>query len=283
MLKDQLEVISGINFNNIWNWLAGPIAGIEKWLIDHGLSHNPQGTMMIKIRDGMASFFEFQETWEFGTIMRRIFSVAGSLFIGIISVVFMTFFFLFEKGLIRKFILALVPNAYFEFIITVFLKIEKLLTNYLIGLVFQCLAIFTLSALGLSILGLKYAITIAVFAAVANLVPYLGPLAGGMFAIIIAISTNHFEDAESYSILLMKVILVFSLVKLNDDMIVQPVIFSKSVRAHPLEIFIVIFAGATLAGIVGMIAAIPVYTIIRVSALELTKGFREYHIFKLKN
>jgi predicted PurR-regulated permease PerM len=65
-----------------------------------------------------------------------------------------------------------------------------------------------------------------------------------------------------------------------DNIVLQPLIFSKSVKAHPLEIFIIIFAGATLAGIPGMIAAIPVYTILRVSAVELYAGYKQYHIFR---
>ncbi|MCK5372671.1 MAG: AI-2E family transporter, partial [Cyclobacteriaceae bacterium] len=74
---------------------------------------------------------------------------------------------------------------------------------------------------------------------------------------------------------------VFAIVQLTDNVILQPLIFSKSVKAHPLEIFIIIFAGATLAGVVGMIAAIPVYTIIRVFVMEIYSGYKSYHIFKV--
>jgi predicted PurR-regulated permease PerM len=73
---------------------------------------------------------------------------------------------------------------------------------------------------------------------------------------------------------------VFATVQVVDNIFLQPMIFSKSVKAHPLEIFIVIFAGATLAGIPGMIAAIPGYTVIRVSVMEIYRGYKSYHIFK---
>ena len=94
---------------------------------------------------------------------------------------------------------------------------------------------------------------------------------------------------SEYLFLVLKVVSVFATVQLVDNLVLQPVIFSKSVKAHPLEIFIIIFAGATLGksisggaggGIVGMIAAIPTYTILRVSAMELYTGYRKYSIFK---
>ncbi len=75
---------------------------------------------------------------------------------------------------------------------------------------------------------------------------------------------------------------MFAVIQLTDNLLLQPLIFSKSVKAHPLEIFIIIFAGATVAGIPGMIAAIPVYTVVRVLAMEFYRGYKSYHIFKIK-
>ena len=153
----------------------------------------------------------------------------------------------------------------------------------MVGLLIQMLSIFTLASLGLSLLGIKFAITIAIFAAVANLIPYLGPMLGAFFGIIVSISTSGviLDTPNDYLLLIFKIIVVFSIVQLFDNLVFQPLIFSKSVKAHPLEIFVVIFAGATLGGIVGMIAAIPVYTILRVSVIELVSGYKQYKIFKL--
>ena len=72
------------------------------------------------------------------------------------------------------------------------------------------------------------------------------------------------------------------MVQVTDNVLLQPLIFSKSVKAHPLEIFVIIFAGAKIAGIPGMIFAIPVYTIFRVSILEFFNGYKSYKIFKIK-
>ncbi len=283
LIRDQIEIIAGFDFNNVWNWIAGPVSHVETWLINHGIVNYQKGTLLTKMQHGFLNALRGSDTWEPGIILQSIFTVAGSFFIGVISVLFISFFFLYEKGLIRKFILALVPNAYFEVVITVFSKIEKLLTNYLIGLLVQCVSIFALASIGLSVIGMKYSMTIAAFVAIANVVPYLGPLLGGIFAVVIAISSNNYQLANEYFILVIKIFSVFVLIKIIDDTVIQPMIFSKSVRAHPLEIFIIIFVGATIGGIFGMIAAVPVYTIVRVSVYELTNGFRQYHVFKVKN
>ncbi|HAA15475.1 MAG TPA: AI-2E family transporter [Cytophagales bacterium] len=222
-------------------------------------------------------------SFDFSNFLTSLLSITGSVLLGILAVSFITFFFLLEKGLVRRNIISLIPNRYFEVSIAGLYKIERLLSNYLIGLLIQMTTIFTLASIGLSIVGVKYAMTVALFAAVANLIPYAGPLLGGIFGIIVGISTStDLNTTSEYLWLVFFVFLVFSLVQLADNIVIQPLIFSKSVKAHPLEIFIIIFAGATLGGIAGMIIAIPFYTVIRVSVKELYEGYRSYHIFKTK-
>ena len=217
------------------------------------------------------------------SILNSLISITGSVLLGLLAVTFITFFFLLQKGLVRRNLISLIPNRYFEVSIAALYKIERLLSNYLLGLLIQMTTIFTLASIGLSIVGVKYAMTIALFAAVANLIPYAGPLLGGLFGILVGMSTStDLVTTNDYWLLILKVGIVFSLVQLSDNLVIQPLIFSKSVKAHPLEIFIIIFAGATLGGIMGMIIAIPVYTVIRVSVKELYEGYRSYYIFKTK-
>ena len=105
---------------------------------------------------------------------------------------------------------------------------------------------------------------------------------GASFGIIVAlsISGDAFMSTESI-FLVLKILAVFAVVQTTDNIVLQPLIFSKSVKAHPLEIFVIIFAGANIAGIPGMIAAIPAYTILRVSIMEIMGGLRKYQIFKI--
>ena len=145
------------------------------------------------------------------------------------------------------------------------------------------ISIFTLASIGLSLIGVKYALTIALFAAVANLIPYLGPIMGSVFGILVAVTiTPGLEGFNAYLFMVLKIVSVFAVVQILDNILLQPIIFSKSVKAHPLEIFIVIFAGANLAGILGMILAIPIYTILRVCFVEFYTGSRQYRIFKIQ-
>ena len=200
-----------------------------------------------------------------------------------LAVLFITFFILYEKGGIRRYLLSLVPNRYFEVTIVAVTKIERMLSNYLLGILLQMISIFTVAAFGLILVGVDYAITIAVFAAVMNLVPFLGPMMGALFGLIVGISTNSElaeANSELYLILMGKIIAVFAVVQLADNLFLQPLIFSKSVQAHPLEIFLIVFVGANLAGAVGMILAIPTYTILKVSFTEFFKGYKQYRIFR---
>ena len=186
-------------------------------------------------------------------------------------------------GPIRKKLISLIPNKYFEVTIAALNKIERLLSNYLLGLFLQMIAIFSLASIGLSVIGVKYAITIAMFAALANLIPYLGPILGASFAIIVGVTVSpELQTIQEHFFYIFKILSVFAIVQITDNMLWQPLIFSKSVKAHPLEIFVVIFAGAILAGVVGMVIAIPVYTVIRVYVIELYKGYNQYKIFHLQ-
>ena len=126
-----------------------------------------------------------------------------------------------------------------------------------------------------SILGIQNALLIAIFAALINIVPYLGPMMGCTFAIFITISSNLGLDFYKEVVpMIVKVIAVFGFMQFLNDWIVQPLIFSNRVAAHPLEIFLVTLAGAKLGGIGGMILAIPAYTVVRIVAREFFNQYR---------
>lgn len=280
LISDQIEVISGINYENLYTRLTLPLQRLENFLIVNDLTTESEGFLVNNLRENIVSFIS---NVKFGNVLNDILAVTGQFFVGILAVSFISFFFLYEMGSMRKKLISLIPNKYFEVTIAAYNKIERLLSNYLIGLLFQMFFIFTIASLGLSILGIKYALTIALFAAVANLIPYLGPILGAAFGILVGVSTGtDLVTSQDYLVLILKIAAVFGVVQLVDNIVLQPLIFSKSVKAHPLEIFIIIFAGASLAGIPGMIAAIPVYTVIRVSISELYSGYRSYNIFKLQ-
>jgi len=279
LVKEQVAILGSLNYDLLFQRITTPISSFELFLIDKGVLEVDPGYLLAQLE---ANFKELVVNIRFSNILNSVVSITGNLFVGSMAVLFITFFFLYEMGDIKMKFASIIPNKYFEISMVAFNKIEKLLSNYLIGLIIQMVAVFSLASLGLSILGVKYAMTIAVFAAVANIIPYLGPLLGATFGILVGISVgNDFNSMNDYLILILKISSVFSVVQISDNLLFQPLIFSKSIKAHPLEIFISIFAGASLAGIPGMIAAIPVYTIIRVSFQELYGGYKQYEIVKL--
>ncbi|WP_291727826.1 AI-2E family transporter [Bernardetia sp.] len=280
LISEQIKFISALDYNSLFNTIISPIDYIEGFLIERNWVKEEKGFLMTELQK---YFLDFFTDLKFGNVLSQILDTTSNIFVGTLSVFFISFFLLYEKGLFKRGIISLIPNAYFEVSISAVSKIEKLLSNYLFGLLIQMFSIFTLVSIGLIVSEVKYAVTIAIFAAVANLIPYIGPILGASFGLIVSLSTLLQQNQDTdFSILAIKVIIVFLIVQFSDNLLLQPIIFSRSVKAHPLEIFSVVFMGAALAGAVGMILAIPVYTILRVTALEFWKGYKEYRIFKTR-
>lgn len=281
LISEQIEVLSALEFNVVYDSLVAPLRWLEQVMISNHLTEQESGFLVNSTREGLLGFIKEINVTD---VFNQVLSLTGSFFVGVLAVTFITFFLLYENGIIRRQLIALIPNQYFEVFISALYKIERLLSNFLIGILFQMFSIFSLASIGLSIVGVNYAVTIAVFAAIANLIPYLGPLLGGIFGILVAISTSgDFSFSNDNILLIVKVFSVFGIVQAIDNIVLQPLIFSKSVKAHPLEIFVIIFVGATVAGIPGMIVAIPVYTVVRVSSTEIYAGFNQYKVFKSKS
>ncbi len=278
LFTEQVKVLSQISYDSVLSSVSQPFDAVEHFLIENKLTSQDEGFLFNSISE---SIFGLLREIDFSVLLNNLISVTGGLLVGFLAISFITFFLLLENGILRRQVISLIPNQYFEVFIAAMFKVEKLLSNYLIGLLLQMASIFTIASLGLAIFGVKYALTIAVFAAFANLIPYLGPLLGASFGIVVGISTSgDISFSQDLLFLVLEILAVFGIVQATDNVILQPLIFSKSVKAHPLEIFVIIFAGATIAGIPGMIAAIPTYTILRVSTIEVYAGFKGYQIFK---
>ncbi|MCK5277466.1 MAG: AI-2E family transporter [Cyclobacteriaceae bacterium] len=280
LISDQIQIFSSIDLEQVIAKIEIPLEALESFILKYQMGDYEKGFLALNVKEGIKNLVKEVEV---ASIVENVISVTGNVFVGLMAITFITFFLLYEKGILRKHLINLIPNEYFEVSIAGLYKIERLLSNYLLGLLLQMTAIFSIAFTGLSIFGINYAASIALFAAVINLVPYLGPILGATFGILVGLSTTGVQifEGNQFIIMTIEIASVFAIVQLTDNVILQPLIFSKSVKAHPLEIFIIIFAGATLAGVVGMIAAIPVYTIIRVFVMEIYSGYKSYHIFKV--
>ncbi len=279
LITKQIQVLSSIDYSSLIDKLDAPVTKVEQFLFKYNLSKREEGFINEEVKNTVILMIK---EINFSTIFNSIITYTGNIFVGLLAVSFITFFLLVDFSVFRKKIISIIPNKYFEVSISALTKIEHLLSNYLVGLIIQMASVFSMVTIGLSIFRVEYAMTIAFFAAVANLIPYLGPLLGATFAIIITLvqAGPEMETMNSMIVLLLEIGGVFAVVQVTDNVLIQPLIFSKSVKAHPLEIFVIIFAAATLAGVAGMILAIPVYTILRVSVNELSSGYKQYRIFK---
>ena len=143
--------------------------------------------------------------------------------------------------------------------------INHLLSRYFIGLVFQITILFVIYTIVLLIFGIQNAVVIAFLCALLNLIPYVGPLIGGVIMLFLTMSSNLGLDFKSEILpTTIYVMIGYVIAQLVDNFFSQPLIFSNSVKSHPLEIFLVIMIAGVLFGVTGMIVAIPTYTAIKV-------------------
>lgn len=189
--------------------------------------------------------------------------------IGLASTLFITFFLLKDKNHFTDAIKSLLPTQHKGKILNSIFKINHLLSRYFAGLILQQLVVFTLYLIVLAVFGVNSAVTIAFLCALLNIIPYIGPLIGTILAAILTMIDYLGTDFQTVNApTTLYVIIGFILVHLIDSNISQPLIFSNSTKSHPLEIFLVILIAGFLTGITGMIVAIPLYTILKVTAKE---------------
>jgi predicted PurR-regulated permease PerM len=200
----------------------------------------------------------------------------SSFTIGLFSVLFISFFLLKDEALLQNITFSFVKNKYENKLKKSLEKIRNLLSRYFIGLLLQVTILLLIYSIVLLIFGIENAFIIAFICALLNLIPYVGPLIAAFMMVALSMSSNITEDFST--VILPKSIYVFLgfvIGQLIDNFISQPIIFSKSVKSHPLEIFIVILIAGILFGTTGLIFAIPIYTAIKVIFKEF---FAQYKI-----
>jgi len=206
-----------------------------------------------------------------GSASEGVSSVASSLF-SMLIIPFVTYFALAEGDRATKHLIERVPNKYFEMTLNVVHKIKKDLRGYLRGWILDSVIVGVINIVGYYLIGVNYAIVLGVMAGVSNLIPYIGPFIGVIPAVLIAATqTGDLSMVTAILLLLLAVQTV-------DNIIVQPLCFSKTVDMHPLTVIVVLIVGNQMLGILGMLIAIPVYTILKVTAVESYWGLKHYRI-----
>jgi predicted PurR-regulated permease PerM len=229
---------------------------------------------------------KIRELVDFGKVSGIVGSMASmvtSAFVAIFAIVFISFFFLKEEGLFGRIICAFVPDKHELTLNKTMSEIKQLLSRYFVGLVIEMLGVALADFLGLWLiarLDFSYAIGIGFIAGLLNVIPYVGPLIadviGIVFGIILKLGTGAGLDVNIWIFALIILIIMLA-AQLIDNFIYQPLIYSTSIKAHPLEIFIVLLMAGHIGGTVGMLVAIPAYTVVRVIAIRF---FYRYKIIQ---
>lgn len=244
-------------------------------LIEEQLRSNfefmPEGYLRDNVAIIVNDIFNFDR---FSDVLGNLIGLFTNIFAALIIIPFATFFFLKDGHKIRRDILQLVPNKYFETSLSLIDKIETRLGFYFRSVLLQCTIVGVASWIALSIAGLSNAGTVGIAIGIANTIPYFGPVLGYLLSIIIAIiETGDFS-------LVLPCILAVMFAQLLDNIVLQPLIFSKSADMHPVAILFIVMIGAQTAGILGMLVAIPIATIAKITINQVSWSINNYHVFR---
>ena len=205
---------------------------------------------------------------------KRIVDFIVSDFVGIVlalvTIPFLMFFLIKDALILKKGLIRIVPNRYFEFSLDLIHKMDQQLGNYLRGQFIDAVSIGTLATIGLGALSVPYFFLLGPFSGLANLIPYVGPFAGGIPSMIIAVMENGDLSAGG------NVALLFLGLKLADDLCIQPLSVSSSVHLHPALVLATCIIGGNLFGLIGMLLSVPVTGFIKVVITESVQTLKAY-------
>ena len=259
LVLKQSENLSLLNSQEFKNDLQNLFQKINSYFSDRNIDIFEQ----LKRLDLLSNFNDIPNL--FNAILGGI----GSVGIGLFSVLFISFFLLKDTQILHNSLFLLIPESKTSRVSKSLETIKDLLSRYFIGLILQITILFVIYSAVLLIFGIENAIVIALLCALLNLIPYIGPLIGGVLMLVLTMTENLNLNFQTEILpTTLYVMLGYAIAQLIDNFLSQPLIFSKSVKSHPLEIFLVILIGGLLFGVLGMVLAVPVYTVIKVVLKE---------------
>lgn len=264
--KQMVELAGQLNIQNIQNITRQ----IERRLIED-FTFLPRGFLSDKLMQIIRELFD---VGELPSALSSIIGIFTNIFSAALVIPFATFFFLKDGSKIRRNILQLVPNKYFETTLSLIDKIETRLGIYFRSVLLQSIIVALTSWIGLSIVGLNNALSVGIAVGLANTIPYFGPIIGYILSIIVSII-----EVGDFSLVLPCVIAIL-MVQLLDNLVLQPLIFSRSADIHPVAILFIILIGAETAGILGMLIAIPIATVVKITINQVSWSLNNYYVFR---
>ncbi len=273
LVGDLIATVSSMNMDTLNEKISIPLSNFNTYLLNTFPGLSPD----FKIENVI--FKEFQNLVNAETITNFFTSITSFVFdfaIGVFIVSFITFFFLKEQDMFSNMVLALFPDKYEKNVRRALDSVFNLLARYFIGISLETVLITILNGFGLYfIAGVHFsmAIVLGLISGILNVIPYIGPWLGGIIGVLISMTEIGLNIPDA-GVVIITLALIFFITHMIDIFLFQPYIYSNSVQAHPLEIFIVILIAASIGGIIGMLVAIPAYTVIRVFAKEFFSNFK---------
>lgn len=267
----QGNIISTINIDELINHYQQPMDNLDAFLVQYNVINSGE-TLAVYLQ---GQIMEVVSLAQFTNFFTNIISTTGSVFMGGFIVLFLTYYFLVDEKLLKDFILIISPEKYVDDLDKALHESKFLLVRYFHGILVEIIIMMTLETVGLFILGVPNALLIGFFGGLMNVIPYLGPLIGMMIGVLLALLSV--VSAGEYDLIIFtffSVIGVFGVANMIDNFVLQPLIHSKSVKAHPVEVFLAIIMGGKIGGITGMIIAIPTYTILKVIARQFMQRMK---------
>lgn len=283
LIMQVIPVVSGIlrdaslmnaqesmDTHNLINRINDWIIGVVPWV-----GEDFDGVQML-----IQKLSEVVDLSNIPSILGSVASAVADIAVGLFSVLFISFFFVKDESLFGRIIGSIVPDTIEDKVQKTVLDIERLLSRYFVGLLIEIFGVVLLDCLGLWLIariGFNYALGIAFIAGLLNIIPYVGPLIGEAIGVVLCLILKYGAGVGlnvNIWIFALIVLAIMLAVQLIDNFIYQPLIYSSSIKAHPLEIFIVLLIAGHIGGIVGMLIAIPAYTVIRVIASRFFYDFK---------
>lgn len=271
LIMGKINSLGSYDFAHLTNIFSEPITKLEQFL---------RNKLSIELNVGAITFSDAIQQKLSSAIEPTISSIGSiidklsSIAIGAFSISFITFFFLKESNLFSEGLVILFPSKFEENVKRGLNSSINLLSRYFIGLIVEsAIKLVVITPCLYFIVGIPFAdsVIIALITAVLNVIPYIGPLLGGIIGIVLGATVPGIGNVGE---LIFQMVVILSVFQVIDNIIIQPYVYSSSVRAHPLEIFLVILAAGSIAGVMGMLLAIPAYTVIRVFAKEFFNNLR---------
>ena len=267
-LISQITFLSNSNLHDVMNNIFIYYPSLKHTVSSLGSEHQ----IMTSVSEQVKHFLNFENV---SSVFNNTISYTGSILGGVFSVLFITFFFLKDEKMVVKSLLLITPSEYEREMLDIYRTSRKMLSKYFTGLFIDMILISCIVTSLMWVFGIKNALVIGCLAGVMNVIPYIGPIITLFFAVFLGISgCIEFNEYEFITSTITKILVILIGTNLVDAMFIQPTIFSNTVKAHPLEIFLVILMAGSIGGISGMVVAIPSYTLLRIIAKEFLDHFK---------